>query len=92
MAKSIEFYIPDKLREMRLWSPREQHGKVIEFPPTEITVLIELNSAKQRSWVRKEENDPSLCVSAKHLQHSGDNLGQGQLYAMHRVADFAAHS
>ena len=37
MAKVIEFYVPDKLRERRLWKPPEQRGNVIEFPPTEIT-------------------------------------------------------
>jgi hypothetical protein len=32
LAKVIEFYVPDRLRERRLWNPPEQHGKVIEFP------------------------------------------------------------
>jgi hypothetical protein len=36
MAKVIEFYIPDRLRERRLWNPPEQPGKVNEFPPIEI--------------------------------------------------------
>jgi hypothetical protein len=35
MAKVIEFYVPDRLRERRLWSPPEQRGKVIDFPLTE---------------------------------------------------------
>ena len=37
MAKVIEFYIPDSLRDKRHRSPPEQRGKVIEFPPTEVT-------------------------------------------------------
>jgi hypothetical protein len=37
MAKVIEFYVPDRLREKRLWNPSEQRGKLIKFPPTEIT-------------------------------------------------------
>ena len=50
MAKVIEFYVPDRLRERRLWNPPEQHGKLIEFPPTEITgVTSELNGAKPPS-------------------------------------------
>ena len=35
MAKVIEFYVPDRLRERRLWNPPEQRGKVIEFPSVE---------------------------------------------------------
>ncbi len=35
MAKVIEFYLPDRLRERRLWNPPEQRGKVIEFPSVE---------------------------------------------------------
>ena len=47
MAKLIEFYVPDRLRERRHWNPPEQRGKVIEFPPTEITaVASRLNDAK----------------------------------------------
>ena len=50
MAKVIEFYVPDRLREARLWNPPEQHGKVIEFPATEITgVTSELNGSKPPS-------------------------------------------
>jgi hypothetical protein len=38
MAKVIEFYVPDRFREGRLWKPApEQRGKVIEFPTTVIT-------------------------------------------------------
>ena len=55
-----------------------------------------LDSSRPRAMACKE-NDPwkrpiSLGVSARLLQHSGENLGQGQLYAVHRVADLAAHS
>jgi hypothetical protein len=51
MAKVIEFYIPDRLRERRFWSPSERRGKVIEFPPTEITgVASRLNGAKPPSY------------------------------------------
>jgi hypothetical protein len=50
MAKVIEFYIPDRLRGMRLWNPPEQRGKVIEFPLTGIAgVASELNVAKPHS-------------------------------------------
>ena len=35
MAEVIEFYVPDRLRERRLWSPPEQCAKVIEFPSVE---------------------------------------------------------
>jgi hypothetical protein len=34
MAKVIQFYVPDKLRERRLSNPPVQRGKVIQFPPT----------------------------------------------------------
>lgn len=50
MAKVIEFYIPDRHRERRLWHLTEQRGKLIAFPSTEITgVTSELNSAKPPS-------------------------------------------
>ena len=49
MAKVIEFYVPDRLRE-RLCNPLEQRGEVIEFRPTEITaVTSKLNDAKASS-------------------------------------------
>jgi hypothetical protein len=35
MAKVIEFYVPGRLRERRLWNPPEQRGKVIKFPSLE---------------------------------------------------------
>jgi hypothetical protein len=35
MTQVIEFHVPDRLRERRLWSPPEQCGKVIEFPSVE---------------------------------------------------------
>ena len=45
MAKVVEFHVPDRLRERRLWSPPEQRGKVIEFPPKEVTgVALEFKS------------------------------------------------
>ena len=51
MAKVIEFYIPDRLRERRFWSSPEQRRKVIEFPPTEVTgVASWLNGAKPPSY------------------------------------------
>jgi hypothetical protein len=65
MAKVIEFYVPDRLRERRLWNPPEQRGKVIKFPSTEITgVTSELNGAKPLTvpWARKE-NDPEQVLS-----------------------------
>ena len=46
MAKVIEFYVPERLREARLWNPPEQHGTVIEFPLTEISGPVELKTAK----------------------------------------------
>ncbi|HYW38930.1 MAG TPA: hypothetical protein VE957_12520 [Terriglobales bacterium] len=49
MAKVIEFYVPDRLRERRLWNPPEQRGKVIEFPPKITGVTPELNGAKPPS-------------------------------------------
>jgi hypothetical protein len=65
MAKVIEFYAPDRLRERRLRNSPEQRGKVIEFPSTEITgVTSELNGAKPLlvPWARKE-NDPEQVLS-----------------------------
>jgi len=35
MAKVIEFYVPANFRKKRLWIPREQRGKLIEFPSME---------------------------------------------------------
>ncbi len=35
MAKIIEFYVPERFRKKPAWIPREQRGKVIEFPPPE---------------------------------------------------------
>jgi len=35
MAQVIEFHVPDRLQERRVWSPPEQCGKVIEFPSVE---------------------------------------------------------
>lgn len=32
MAKIIEFYIPSRFHKIGKWLPREQRGKVIEFP------------------------------------------------------------
>ena len=50
MAILIEFYIPDRHRERRLWNPPEQRGKLIEFPSTEITgVTSELKGANPPS-------------------------------------------
>lgn len=50
MAKVIEFYVPDRLREKRLCNPPEQRGEVIEFPPTAIKAVIsKLNDAKPSS-------------------------------------------
>jgi hypothetical protein len=50
MAKVIEFYVPDRLREKRLRNPPEQRGEVLEFPLTEITaVTSKLNDAKPSS-------------------------------------------
>jgi hypothetical protein len=46
MAKVIEFYVPERLREKRHCNPPEQRGEVIEFPPTEITAMTsKLNDA-----------------------------------------------
>jgi hypothetical protein len=50
MAKVIEFYVPNRLREGRLWNPPKQRGKVIEFPLTETTSgASELKTAKPPS-------------------------------------------
>jgi hypothetical protein len=50
MAKVIEFYVPDRLREKRLCNPPEQRGELIEFSPTAITaVTSKLNDAKPSS-------------------------------------------
>ena len=50
MAKVIEFYVPDRLREARLTNRPEQLGKVIEFPSTETAeVTSELNGSKPPS-------------------------------------------
>jgi hypothetical protein len=50
MAKVIEFYVPDTLREARLRNLPKQHGKVIEFPATEIAgVTSELNGSEPPS-------------------------------------------
>jgi hypothetical protein len=47
MAKVIEFYVPDRLREARLSNPPGQHGKLIEFPLTETAgVTSELNGSE----------------------------------------------
>ena len=65
MAKVIELYVPDRLRERRFRNPTGQRGKVIEFPSTEITgVTSELNGAKPLlvPWARKE-NDPEQVLS-----------------------------
>jgi hypothetical protein len=35
VAKVIEFYVPDRMREGQLLSSPEQRGKVIEFPSVE---------------------------------------------------------
>jgi hypothetical protein len=35
IAKVIEFYLPDRMRERRLWNSPEQCSKVIEFPAVE---------------------------------------------------------
>jgi hypothetical protein len=35
MAKVIEFYVPDRMRERRLWNSLEQRGKVVEFTSVE---------------------------------------------------------
>ena len=61
MAKVIEFYVPDRLRERRLRNLPEQPGRVIEFPSTEIAgVISELNGAKPHS--RFESTVPSTPV------------------------------
>jgi hypothetical protein len=63
MAKVIEFYVPERHRERRFWSPTEQRGKVIQFPPTEITgVTSALNAKKPPSWACNE-NDPEQVLS-----------------------------
>jgi hypothetical protein len=50
MAKVIEFYVPERLRETRLSSPPGQHGKLIEFPSTESAgVTSELNGSEPPS-------------------------------------------
>jgi hypothetical protein len=94
MAKVIEFYVPDRLRGRRLGNPPEQHGKVIEFPSkiTGVTSQFEGCQAAALVLSARKENDPwkrsiSLGVSASPPQHSGENLGQGQLDAVHRVDD-----
>lgn len=33
MALIIEFYIPKRFRKLMKWTPENQRGKVIEFPP-----------------------------------------------------------
>jgi hypothetical protein len=52
MAKVIEFYVPDRLRERRLWNPPEQRGKVIEFPSkiTGVTSQFERCEAALVPW------------------------------------------
>ena len=68
MAKVIEFYVPDRLRERRLWNPSEQCGKVIEFPSTKITAVTSemrgveffaflLEQAAVNAYTRKEGRD-----------------------------------
>jgi hypothetical protein len=32
MAKVIEFHIPSRFHKLVKWIPREQRGKVLEFP------------------------------------------------------------
>jgi hypothetical protein len=50
MAKVIEFYVPDRLRERQLGNPPEQPGKVIKFAPKGIpAVTSELNDTKPSS-------------------------------------------
>jgi hypothetical protein len=63
MAKVIEFYVPNRLRERRLWNPSELRGKVIEFPPTEIAgVDSEFNGATSPSCSQ------TMCVTARQAQ------------------------
>jgi hypothetical protein len=69
MAKVIEFYVPDRLRQRRLWTPPEQCGKVIEFPRTEITgVTSELKSDFTELRVAGGERDiaPATLSSSAH--------------------------
>jgi hypothetical protein len=50
MAKVIEFYVPDRLREARRSNPPGQLGKLIEFPSAETAgVTSELNGSKPPS-------------------------------------------
>ena len=35
MAKVIEYYIPERFRKTTRWVPRDQRGKIIEFPVLE---------------------------------------------------------
>ena len=68
MAKVIEFYVPDRLRERRLWNPPEQRGKVIEFSSTQITAVTSemsgaeflaflLEQAAVNAYTREERRD-----------------------------------
>jgi len=70
MAKVIEFYVPDRLRERRLWNPPEQHGKVIEFPSkiTGVTSQFERCEAALVPWACKE-NDPEQVLSGSIPSH-----------------------
>jgi hypothetical protein len=47
VAKVIEFYVPDRLRERRLWNPPEQRGKVIEFPSVEGEYAVPATAPKK---------------------------------------------
>ena len=47
MAQVIEFYVPDRLRERRLWNPPEQRGKVIEFPSVEGKFAVPVAAPKK---------------------------------------------
>ena len=67
MAKVIEFYVPDGMRERRLLSSAEQPDKVIEFPSTKSAAvslemsgaefLVLLGQAAVNAYTRKEGRD-----------------------------------
>jgi hypothetical protein len=69
MAKVIEFYVPNRLREGRLWSPPEQRGKVIEFPSKVTGVTSELNNdlTKLRIADGKGDITPTTLSSSAAL-------------------------
>jgi hypothetical protein len=77
MAKVIEFYVPDRMRERRLWSPPEQRGRVIQFSSKITGVTSQLNGAKPSSCsqsmvpltpVREKKEETSCDSPIKRLR------------------------